>query len=291
MDSSRTTRGGGVRGHHAQLPRPRRPGVLRAGGNGRDKRHHRHGQHARLRLPTVIRLVCDALRHWVTTFVSTASGSTWPACWAGRTPARSTPSLPAHRDHHRPGALDRQADRRPWDRTGEGYRVGGFGWPGRSGMPLPRRGARLLRATAASARCSRLTGSSDLYASRAAGRGRRSTRHRARRFTLRDLVSYDRKHNEANGESNPTAPTTPVAELRRRGRSTSPVVRERRAATARRCNATLLLSTAHPWCGRRRARRTQGGNNNAYCLDDETTWVDWTPDARRGMMTRSRQRL
>ncbi|MGW6857996.1 glycogen debranching protein GlgX [Streptomyces xanthophaeus] len=128
----------------------------------------------------------------------------------------------------------------------------------------------------------RLSGSSDLYA----WGGRRPyasvnfvTAHDG--FTLRDLVSYERKHNEANGEEGrdgtndnrswncgvegePPEGTDPrVAALRRR--------------QLRNLLTTLLLSTGVPMLvAGDEFGRTQGGNNNAYCQDNETGWVDWS---------------
>ncbi|MFJ7202497.1 glycogen debranching protein GlgX [Streptomyces sp. NPDC098789] len=128
----------------------------------------------------------------------------------------------------------------------------------------------------------RLSGSSDLYA----WGGRRPyasvnfvTAHDG--FTLRDLVSYERKHNEANGEGGrdgtndnrswnggvegePPEGTDPrIAALRRR--------------QLRNLLTTLLLSTGVPMLvAGDEFGRTQGGNNNAYCQDNETGWVDWS---------------
>jgi isoamylase len=127
----------------------------------------------------------------------------------------------------------------------------------------------------------RLTGSSDLY-----GRGGRRpyasinfvTAHDG--FTLNDLVSYDTKHNEANGEDNRDGsdhnlswnhgvegPTDDVKIL---------ALRERQK---RNFLATLLLSQGVPMlCAGDEIGRTQRGNNNAYCQDNELSWLDWQPD-------------
>ncbi|MGH3612363.1 MAG: glycogen debranching protein GlgX, partial [Pseudonocardia sp.] len=130
---------------------------------------------------------------------------------------------------------------------------------------------------------SRLTGSSDLYR----GSGRRPwasvnfvTAHDG--FTLRDLVSYERKHNEANGEADRDGTDDNRSQnFGVEGETSSPVIAARRLATARALLATLLLSTGTPMLlGGDELWRTQRGNNNAYCLDDETSWVDWTQDGR-----------
>ncbi len=125
----------------------------------------------------------------------------------------------------------------------------------------------------------RLTGSSDLYG----GRGRRPTAsvnfitaHDG--FTLADLVSYDGKHNEANGEANRDGtddnrswncgvegPTTDEEVLALRGRQSRALL------------ATLLLSFGVPMIlGGDELGRTQQGNNNAYCQDNSVTWFDWS---------------
>jgi glycogen operon protein len=130
----------------------------------------------------------------------------------------------------------------------------------------------------------RLSGSSDLYEQS----GRRPyasinfiTAHDG--FTLADLVSYNEKHNEANGEDNadgenhnlswncgvegPTADRR-IVELRHRQR--------------RNLMATLLLSVGVPMIsGGDELGRTQGGNNNAYCQDNEISWTDWESTAER----------
>jgi glycogen operon protein len=232
--------------------------------------------------PTVVRMVCDALRHWVTAYgvdgfrVDLASVLGRP---------RSGPF-----DPHAPLLTAIATDpvlahckliAEPWDATGEGYRVGGFGvswseWNGRYRDAVRDfwRGQGAIGELA-----SRLTGSEDLYGLS----GRRPwasvnfvTAHDG--FTLRDLVSYDRKHNEANGEDNRDGTDDNRSQnFGVEGETCSPVVRARRLAAARAMLGTLLLSTGAPMLlGGDELWRTQGGNNNAYCLDDPTSWVDWS---------------
>ena len=133
---------------------------------------------------------------------------------------------------------------------------------------------------------SRLTGSADLYQSD----GRRPyasinfvTAHDG--FTLRDLVSYNDKHNEANGEDNRDGgEPQPVLELRRRGhRRPDVAINALRARQQRNFLATLLLSQGVPMLLHGdELGRTQRGNNNAYCQDNDDLWVDWsTVDERR----------
>ncbi|MFF1340195.1 glycogen debranching protein GlgX [Streptomyces sp. NPDC058290] len=125
----------------------------------------------------------------------------------------------------------------------------------------------------------RLSGSSDLYA----WGGRRPyasvnfvTAHDG--FTLRDLVSYERKHNEANGEAgrdgtNDNRSWNCGAE----GESDDARIGVLRRRQLRNLLTTLLLSTGVPMLvAGDEFGRTQGGNNNAYCQDNETGWVDWS---------------
>jgi isoamylase len=124
----------------------------------------------------------------------------------------------------------------------------------------------------------RLTGSADLY-----GQSRRRpnasinfvTSHDG--FTLRDLVSYDGKHNEANGESNNDGTDDNRSwNCGVEGPTDDPAVLGLRAGQSRAMLATLLLSLGVPMLlGGDELGRTQRGNNNAYCQDNEIAWFDW----------------
>ncbi|WP_412126607.1 glycogen debranching protein GlgX [Streptomyces xinghaiensis] len=125
----------------------------------------------------------------------------------------------------------------------------------------------------------RLSGSSDLYA----WGGRRPyasvnfvTAHDG--FTLRDLVSYERKHNEANGEDNRDGTDDNRSwNCGAEGETADPAVTALRRRQLRNLMTTLLLSTGVPMLvAGDEMGRTQGGNNNAYCQDNETGWVDWS---------------
>ncbi|MDF1705242.1 MAG: glycogen debranching protein GlgX [Aeromicrobium sp.] len=241
--------------------------------------------------PTVIRLVTDSLRYWATEL----------GVDGFRFDLASTMGRP------RGGTFDRDAAlltaiatdpvlarckliAEPWDATGEGYKVGDFGaqwaewngiyrdtvrdfWRGHSG------GVDDL--------AYRLSGSSDLY-DHSLRRPWQSinfvTAHDG--FTLRDLVSYDHKHNEANGEENRDGTDDNRSWNHGvEGETDDAEVRELRARQARNLFATLLLSTGTPMFVAGDERwRTQGGNNNAYCLDDPTTWVDWSDTAEAEAM-------
>ena len=101
-------------------------------------------------------------------------------------------------------------------------------------------------------------------------------------FTLADLVSYNAKHNEANGEHNRDGTTTTAARTAAsRVPPTTPTVLELRARQQRNLIATLILSEGVPLLlGGDEFGRSQGGNNNAYCQDDELTWFDWNAAAK-----------
>ena len=123
----------------------------------------------------------------------------------------------------------------------------------------------------------RIAGSSDLYG--AARRPRSSlnfiTAHDG--FTLRDLVSYNRKHNEANGEGNRDGSDDNRSwNCGVEGPTDDPEILALRARQSRALLGTLLLSRGVPMIlGGDELGRTQGGNNNAYCQDNATSWFDW----------------
>jgi len=96
-------------------------------------------------------------------------------------------------------------------------------------------------------------------------------------FTLRDLVSYDGKHNEANGESNRDGTNDNRSwNSGSEGATSDPAVLALRAQRSRAMLCTLLLSFGVPMLlGGDELGRTQDGNNNAYCQDNEISWVDW----------------
>jgi len=175
----------------------------------------------------------------------------------------------------------------PWDLGPGGYQVGNFptGWTEWNGRyrDAVRRFWRGDRGQLAELGY-RLSGSSDLY-----GRGGRNpyasinfvTCHDG--FTLQDLVSYERKHNEANGEDNRDG--TNDNSSRNWGvegpSDTAKIVRMRERMK-RNFIATLAFSQGVPMISHGdEMSRTQHGNNNAYCQDNEVTWVDWELDDRQ----------
>jgi isoamylase len=129
----------------------------------------------------------------------------------------------------------------------------------------------------------RLSGSSDLYQAS----GRRTygsinfvTCHDG--FTLHDLVSYERKHNEANTEDNRDGTDANYSRnWGAEGPADSPRIRRTRERIKRNFMATLLCSQGVPMIlAGDEISRTQQGNNNAYCQDSEISWLDWNLSAR-----------
>jgi glycogen operon protein len=173
----------------------------------------------------------------------------------------------------------------PWDVGDGGYQVGNFPplwseWNGKY-RDTVRDFWRGQPATLPEF-ASRLTGSSDLYQSD----GRRPvasvnfvTAHDG--FTLADLVSYDHKHNEANGEDNRDGTDDNRSwNCGTEGPSDDPAITGLRARQQRNFLTTLLLSQGVPMLlAGDELGRTQQGNNNGYCQDNEISWVAWPPDA------------
>jgi glycogen operon protein len=126
---------------------------------------------------------------------------------------------------------------------------------------------------------SRLCGSADLYAG--SGKGPECsvnfvTCHDG--FTLDDLVSYARKHNTANGEGNRDgADQNYSANYGVEGPSADPAIEAIRRRQIKNLLLTLAISRGVPMLlAGDEFRRTQRGNNNAYCQDNETSWIDWS---------------
>jgi glycogen operon protein len=172
----------------------------------------------------------------------------------------------------------------PWDASMDGYRVGYFPPPWVEWNDRYRDTIRdFWRTDSGGIRevASRMAGSSDLYADD--GRSPYAsvnflTAHDG--FTLRDVVSYSTKHNEANGEGNLDGTDNHRSwNLGVEGDTDDPAISALRRRLAANMMATLCLSNGSPMitAGDERGR-TQRGNNNAYCQDNEVSWVDWRPD-------------
>ena len=170
----------------------------------------------------------------------------------------------------------------PWDIGEGGYQVGNFPalwseWNGRFRDTV--RDFWRGEPSTVGELASRLTGSSDLYQSdtrRPAASINFVTAHDG--FTLRDLVSYNEKHNEANGEGNADGESHNRSwNCGAEGETSDPVILQRRAQQQRNFLATLFLSQGVPMLLMGdELGRTQKGNNNGYCQDNELSWVNWS---------------
>ncbi|HST82742.1 MAG TPA: glycogen debranching protein GlgX [Kineosporiaceae bacterium] len=169
----------------------------------------------------------------------------------------------------------------PWDIGPGGYQVGNFPpqwteWNGRY-RDTVRDFWRGEPATLGEF-ASRIAGSADLYehsARRPVASINFVTAHDG--FTLRDLVSYNEKHNENNGEENRDGESHNRSwNCGVEGPTDDPLIRETRARQQRNFLATLLLSQGVPMISHGdELGRTQAGNNNAFCQDNELTWINW----------------
>jgi glycogen operon protein len=185
----------------------------------------------------------------------------------------------------------------PWDIGEGGYHVGGFppGWSDWNGRYRDEvraywKGDGGLVGELAS----RLSGSSDIFAP--GGRGPAAsinfiTAHDG--FTLRDLVSYNDKHNEANGEGNRDGESHNRSwNCGAEGPTDDPAIRALRRRQMRNFLATLFFSQGVPMLtAGDEVGRTQGGNNNAYCQDNEISWMSWDFDEEAQALLALTQRL
>ncbi|WP_236554098.1 glycogen debranching protein [Nocardioides sp. AX2bis] len=235
--------------------------------------------------PFALRLILDSLRYWVTEMhVDGFRFDLLPAlCRVDRRVDMAAPLLTAIGQD--PILRHVKLVAEPWDASGEGYQVGGFPPPWVEWNDQYRDQVRdFWRGHGDGIRsvATRLAGSSDLYADD--GRSPYNsvnmvTAHDG--FTLRDLVTYDHKHNEANGEDNRDGTDGNRSWNHGVEGETDDegvvALRQRQAANLM---ATLCLSAGVPMivAGDERGR-TQHGNNNAYCQDNAMSWVDWRPEA------------
>jgi isoamylase len=230
--------------------------------------------------PSVLRLIMDSLRYFV--LECHVDGFRFDLASALAREFYEVDRLSAFFDtiHQDPIVSQVKLIAEPWDVGPGGYQVGNFPvlwaeWNGlyRDTMRDFWRG----RANVAQF-ASRFTGSSDLY--QADGRDPFAsinfvTAHDG--FTLRDLVSYNQKHNEANGElSKDGTDDNRSWNCGVEGETDDPKVNALRVRQQRNFLATLLLSQGVPMLlGGDELGRTQHGNNNAWCQDNELSWFDW----------------
>ncbi|HZD68675.1 MAG TPA: glycogen debranching protein GlgX [Actinomycetes bacterium] len=255
------------------------------------------GNTLNVRHPQVLALIMDSLRYWV--MEMHVDGFRFDLASALARGFHEVERLSAFFDliHQDPVISQVKLIAEPWDVGEGGYQVGNFPvlwteWNGRYRDTIRDfwRGARPGVADLAY----RLTGSSDLYQSD----GRRPyasinfvTAHDG--FTLHDLVCYDRKHNEANGEGNRDGSDDNRSwNCGVEGPTDDPEILALRERQKRNLLATLLLSAGVPMLlAGDEMGRTQQGNNNAYCQDNEVSWLDWDLDERRSALLQQTRAL
>jgi glycogen operon protein len=234
------------------------------------------------RHPFPLQLITDSLRYWITEMH--VDGFRFDLASALARSLHDVDKLSSFFDtiHQDPVISQAKLIAEPWDVGAGGYQVGEFPplwteWNGKyrdTVRSFWAHGADGVRDLAY-----RLTGSSDLYGDD----GRLPiasinfvTAHDG--FTLRDLVSYEHKHNEANGEDNTDGTDDNRSyNCGTEGDPAAPEVTALRLRQARNLLTTLLLSTGAPMLVAGDERwRTQQGNNNAYCQDNQISWMDWS---------------
>ena len=245
------------------------------------------GNTLNVRHPQVLKLIMDSLRYWVTEMH--VDGFRFDLAATLARELHDVDRLGGFFDtiHQDPTLADVKLIAEPWDVGEGGYQVGNFPvlwaeWNGKYRDTVRRfwkgDGGTL------SDFAYRLTGSSDLY------------QHDGRKpyasinfiaahdgFTLCDLVSYNEKHNEANGDNNNDGENSNNSwNMGAEGPTDDPAINTMRERQIRNFLATLLLSQGVPMlCGGDEFSRSQRGNNNAYCQDNELTWYDWALDSSR----------
>jgi isoamylase len=247
--------------------------------------------------PQVLKLLMDSLRYWVTEMH--VDGFRFDLAATLARELHDVSKLSAFFDtiHQDPTLADVKLIAEPWDVGDGGYQVGQFPvlwaeWNGLYRDTVRRfwKGDEGQLSTFAY----RLTGSSDLYQND----GRKPyasinfiTAHDG--FTLTDLVSYNEKHNEANGENNQDGANDNASwNMGAEGPTDDPVINELRERQHRNFLATLMLSQGVPMLnGGDEVGRSQRGNNNAFCQDNELTWYDWSLDPPRRRLMEFTSRL
>ncbi|MEU4384013.1 glycogen debranching protein GlgX [Promicromonospora sp. NPDC023805] len=237
-----------------------------------------------MRSPAVLQLIMDSLRYWVEEMHVDGFRFDLAATLARQ--FHEVDRLSAFFDivHQDPVISQVKLIAEPWDLGDGGYQVGGFPslwteWNGRY-RDTVRDFWRGEPATLPEF-ASRLTGSSDLYEH--SGRMPSAsinfvTAHDG--FTLADLTSYNEKHNDANGEDSQDGESHNRSwNCGVEGPTDDPEIKELRARQRRNLLVTLMLSQGVPMIAHGdELGRTQGGNNNVYCQDNELSWMDWELD-------------
>jgi len=239
------------------------------------------GNTLNVRHPQVLKLLMDSLRYWVTEMH--VDGFRFDLAATLARELHDVDRLSGFFDtiHQDPTLQDVKLIAEPWDVGEGGYQVGNFPvlwaeWNGKYRDTVRRfwKGDAGQLADFAY----RFTGSSDLYQHD----GRKPyasinfiTAHDG--FTLCDLVSFNQKHNEANGDNNTDGPDDNISwNMGAEGPTDDAEINTLRERQMRNFLATLLLSQGVPMiCGGDEIARSQRGNNNGYCQDNELTWQEW----------------
>ena len=255
------------------------------------------GNSLNVRHPQVLKLIMDSLRYWVTEMH--VDGFRFDLAATLARELHDVDRLAAFFDiiHQDPIISQVKLIAEPWDVGSGGYQVGNFPvlwaeWNGKYRDTVRRfwKGDEGQLSDLAY----RLTGSSDLYQND----GRKPyasinfvVAHDG--FTLNDLVSYNEKHNEANGENNQDGANDNYSwNMGAEGPTDDPEINRAREVQMRNLLATLFLSQGVPMlCGGDEIMRSQRGNNNAYCQDNEISWTDWNLDESRLRMLEFTRRL
>jgi isoamylase len=239
------------------------------------------GNSLNMRHPRVLQLIMDSLRYWVLDMH--VDGFRFDLAATLARELHEVDRLGAFLDiiHQDPVLSQTKLIAEPWDLGEGGYQVGKFpvGWAEwndryRDAVRSYWKGDGGLIGELAY----RITGSSDLY-ERSGRRPYASvnfvTAHDG--FTLRDLVSYNEKHNEANGEENRDGASNNRSwNCGVEGPTDNPEINALRVQQSRNFIASLLLSQGVPMLlSGDEIGHTQQGNNNAYCQDNEISWLDW----------------
>ena len=245
------------------------------------------GNTLNVRHPQVLKLIMDSLRYWVTEMH--VDGFRFDLAATLARELHDVDKLGGFFDtiHQDPILEEVKLIAEPWDVGEGGYQVGNFPvmwaeWNGKYRDTVRRfwKGDQGTLSDFAY----RITGSSDLYQHD----GRKpyasinfATAHDG--FTLCDLVSYNDKHNEANGDNNNDGENHNNSwNMGAEGPTEDPEINKLRERQMRNFLATLLLSQGVPMiCGGDEFARSQRGNNNCYCQDNELTWYDWKLDDSR----------
>jgi len=239
------------------------------------------GNTLNMRHPNVLQLVMDSLRYWVTEMH--VDGFRFDLASALARSMHEVDRLSAFFDlvQQDPVISTVKLIAEPWDIGDGGYQVGNFPpqwaeWNGKYRDCVRDHWAGSPHGLGEFAY--RLTGSSDLY--EAAGRRPHAsinfiTAHDG--FTTRDLVSYNEKHNEANGEGNNDGESHNRGwNCGVEGETDDPEINALRSRQQRNLLTTLLISQGVPMLlGGDEMGRTQHGNNNGYCQDNEISWYHW----------------